>query len=223
MGRLDHMRIAVMVGVSVGLLADTGNAEILPAELPTLNIEKGVYFKSNGDDPVLVDPGEYVVEAAEQGLQLIPTTGEEISILIEAEKTAVEESLVFSTANPNPDLQHVVVVMPDGIVYETVGSQTGIWPRGFLQKWRQSRKGRCPPNARCKPLKPKGSKSLTDFHKAEHLKTTAKTLCQPIKDPKLKRTCENKITLALVKTRFSPPTKRSPFKNIRKGRRFHRK
>lgn len=65
-----------MVGVSIGLLAGTVYAAIPATDMPTLNLDKGIYFKSSGGDPVLVNPGEYVVEAAEKGIQLMPTTGE---------------------------------------------------------------------------------------------------------------------------------------------------
>jgi len=163
--------------------------------LPTLNLDKGLYFKSSGGDPVLVNPGEYVVEAAEKGIQLMPTTGEGKGIVIEAGQTAVEEGLVLSTGNANPDLQHLMVVMPDGIVFETVGSHTGIWPRGF---WKKLPKGKCKPWQKCNLKKPISGKSLKDFQKAEHLAATAKTLCKPIKDPQLRGACVRKISSELM-------------------------
>jgi hypothetical protein len=221
MGRVERIRIAVMVGMSIGLLAGTVYAETPTADLPLLNLEKGLYFKASGGDPVLVNPGEYVVEVAEQGIQLMPTTEEGKSFVIEAEKTAVEESLVLSTANANPDLQNFMVVMPDGIVYETVGSYTGIWPRGGeyapIRRAQNKPRGKCdttrkkcakfPKINQGRPV-PVSSKSLKDFHKADHLAATvaatAETLCKPIKDTHVRGECVSSISRSLMSSRFSP-------------------
>jgi hypothetical protein len=210
--------MAVIVGMSIGLLAGTVYAETPAADLPTLNLEKGLYFKSSGGDPVLVNPGEYVVDAAEQGIQLMPTTEEGKSFVIEAEKTAVEESLVLSTANANPDLQNFMVVMPNGIVYETVGSHTGIWPRGWgkIRRAVKRPRGKCDSTRKkCKRISkpnrfkhkgkpaPVSSKSLKDFYTADELTATAETICKRIKDTHVRKSCVFYTSRSLMSSRFS--------------------
>ena len=199
MGRVERIRIAVMVGVSVGLLAGTVYAETPAADLPTLNLEKGLYFKSSGGDPVLVNPGEYVVDSTEQGIQLMSTTEEGKSFVIEAEKTAVEEGLVLSTANANSDLEHLMVVMPDGIVYETVASSTGIWPRGKQSSWVKSRKFKKYKGRRA----PVSSKSLQDFYTPDQLTATAERICKRIKDTHVRKQCVFYTSRSLMSSRFS--------------------
>ena len=219
MSQFEKLRVIISVSVSIGLLAGSVYAKELAADLPMVNLSQKFYFKDLQGEPVLVNSGEYVVDAAENGIQLTPITGQGNAIVIEAERTVVQESLVLSTINRNPDLQSFMVVMPGGIIYEAVGSSTGIWTRGLLGKIRQAKnrqRGECPRTARCKRPSRKGAKTLGNFHKAEHLKATATTLCRPIKGSPLQKVCEENVGRALLKTRFSPPTKVHPFKKYLK-------
>ena len=110
-----------------------GNQPALAAT--TFSLEQPVYFLSPDDEPFIVEPGTYQVEAAEVWLKLIPEKGPRTeAMLMDATSGTHDDevstpTVVMVPIEDNSDLRHLVLLLPDGRELSTVGSTTGIWPR----------------------------------------------------------------------------------------------
>ena len=101
-----------------------------------VELHTSLYFMTPSGEPTQVDPGTYVVEAAETWLQLTPVDGERFDkILIQAQHATLDTPVATTQAElrtapeNHPDLHPLVLMSSTGLAYEAVGSETGVWPR----------------------------------------------------------------------------------------------
>ena len=97
----------------------------------TITLEQAGHFLSTDGSDVFIQPGTYVIEAAEEWLRVIPGERRE-AWLLEAIRTKHEESLdvpiAFSTTGEN-DQHHMVLLLPGGTGLESIGSISGVRSR----------------------------------------------------------------------------------------------
>jgi hypothetical protein len=94
-------------------------------------LDQAIHFLSTDGSDVLIQPGTYIVEAAEEWLRVIPGERRE-AWLLEAILTKHEETLdapvAFSTPGED-DQQHMVLLLPGGTGLEAIGSISGVRSR----------------------------------------------------------------------------------------------
>ena len=137
MNGLSTFTRVMAFSVLFGLLS--GGIAMADIKIPSgIGIEQNMYFMSPTGDPVKVNAGMYEVDKADHWLKLTPIGGERYdAILIEAKEATHEEDLSMERAflmppsMQHPELQHLLLYLPAGTAYEAVGSQNGVWPRGF--------------------------------------------------------------------------------------------
>ncbi|MCA9473645.1 MAG: hypothetical protein MRJ96_08675 [Nitrospirales bacterium] len=110
-------------------------ADARPAEFEqVIELDKTVYFQSPNGEPVMVVPGTYAVEAADDVLKL--TSSSEANgkpVTIHAEAATHEESIADSESlsMSGEDDDHLVTLLkPDGKVLQATGSYSGVTMRG---------------------------------------------------------------------------------------------
>ena len=118
-------------------------ADKLP-ELPTVELTASIHFLTPGGEDVLVPAGTYHIEPAESWLKLLPAGGTRSAmVLIEAnqgrhEELVTEAFVLAEPEEPDADIFHLAVLLPDGTGLEAVGSSSGIRSRKarltFLQR-----------------------------------------------------------------------------------------
>ena len=102
----------------------------------TFTLEQPVYFMGPDEEPFLVAPGTYQVEAADAWLKLIPEKGPRTeAMLVDAtsgthDTDAATPEVVWTPDEAQPELRQLMLILPDGTGLAAVGSTTGIWPRG---------------------------------------------------------------------------------------------
>jgi len=115
-----------------------GSSSIRASEnSPTITLEQPIHFLAPDGSDVLVPPGTYTVEQAEDWLRLIP--GERHNAyLLEAEPASHEENievpmatLVSSDEGESPDRHVVMLLLPEGQGLAATGSLSGIRDRGL--------------------------------------------------------------------------------------------
>ena len=100
----------------------------------TITLDKAVHvITTEGSDVVLAE-GMYDLEPAEEWLRIIPGGGSAVdALLVEAQVGNHEESvdapLALSDKGEKSDSHHIVLLLPDGKKYETVGSYSGLRSR----------------------------------------------------------------------------------------------
>ena len=130
-------RLSIMCGIvmNLGMLGVTG-AGMSASTSPTLELDKPIYFLSADEAPLVVAPGIYQVEAADPWLKLIPEGGAHNEAMLIAANPGTHEDEVataqalIAPSEEQPDLQQLMLILPDGTGLAAVGSTTGIWPRG---------------------------------------------------------------------------------------------
>lgn len=101
--------------------------------LTTVRFERPFYFPTPAGDPILIPPGDYVVEA--QGTQELQLSAQDRTpVLLSAMPGRHEEELDRSFALVVPDatapqLTHLVLALPDGRSFQSTGSADGVMPR----------------------------------------------------------------------------------------------
>ena len=101
-------------------------------ELPTT-----LHFLTPGGEDVELRAGQYQVEVAEDWLKLVPGgQSRSAAVLIEAESGTHEEPIQDTVVRleqdaENMDVFHLAMLLQDGTGLETVGTKSGIRPRGF--------------------------------------------------------------------------------------------
>lgn len=126
---LIQMLIVLLVGVtSPGLATNT----------PTIELETAVHFLAPDGSDLLVEPGTYSVEAAEEWIRVVPSERHN-ALLIEANKGTHELELeqVMAMSEPGEadnekDNHYVMVLLPGGQSLEATGTYSGIRPRGLF-------------------------------------------------------------------------------------------
>ena len=102
----------------------------------TVTLEQPVHFTTAEGSDVVLDAGSYAVEAAEEWLRVIPGERRE-AWLLEAIHTTHEEPLdapeAFAT-HEEGDQQHIVLLLPGGIGFESIGSVSGIRSRAVTRQ-----------------------------------------------------------------------------------------
>ena len=96
-----------------------------------ISLEQAVHFLNPGGEDVVVKPGTYLIEQAEEWLRL--TTGERTdAILIQAQSITHEDavdSVQALSVEGEPDRHHVLLLFPGGHGMESVGTYSGIRSR----------------------------------------------------------------------------------------------
>jgi hypothetical protein len=102
--------------------------------LPTVLIDRPVYFASPDGSDTVATPGLYeVMPSGESGLRLIPSHSHG-EFLIRATPFTYDEELASPVALAVPDNEsdyHVVLLRPGGTGLDAVGSLTQVRPRGM--------------------------------------------------------------------------------------------
>jgi parallel beta-helix repeat protein len=115
----------------------------------TVTLDQPVHFLTPGGEDVLLEPGAYEVEATDTGLKVL-RAGEARTdvILLEAtvgdhEKVLNEPVAHVKVDAENPDFYHMALLLQDGTGLETIGTKSGIRPRGlklaFVGKFHKAR------------------------------------------------------------------------------------
>ena len=109
----------------------------------TITLDKAIHVITTEGSDVVLEQGMYDLEPAEEWLRITPSGGTAVdALLIEAEVGNHEESvkapMALSDTGETPDSHHIVLMLPDGKKYETVGTYSGLRSRG--RSFRLSRK-----------------------------------------------------------------------------------
>jgi hypothetical protein len=97
----------------------------------TVTLEKTTHFLTTDGSDVVVKPGIYAVEAAEEWLRLIPGERKD-ALLLEAMRTQHDENLKAAKAVSQPgeaDEYRIVLLLPGGKGLEAIGSVSGVRSR----------------------------------------------------------------------------------------------
>jgi hypothetical protein len=98
---------------------------------PLVKIETAIYFLTTDGSDVLVPPGTYQLEAAEEWLRLVPGERRD-ALLLEAVLFQHEENLETAKALSQPreaDEYRIVLLLPEGHGFEAIGSVSGVRSR----------------------------------------------------------------------------------------------
>ncbi|MEO5955056.1 MAG: PAN domain-containing protein [Nitrospiraceae bacterium] len=124
--------------ILLGFLLSLPSAALATADgtgtlLTTVRLERPLHFPTPSGDPILLPPGEYVVESQEsQALQLKATN--RTAVVISATTGRHEEELEQPLALAVPDeaappLTHLLLLLPDGRTFQSTGSADGVMSR----------------------------------------------------------------------------------------------
>lgn len=102
----------------------------------TVTLDQPVHFTTAEGSDVVLDAGDYEVDAADEWLRVTPSKGEAVdALLLEAQVASHEEALKaplgVSAQGELPDTHHLALLLPDGKRFEAVGSYSGIRSRGL--------------------------------------------------------------------------------------------
>ncbi|MGE0475071.1 MAG: hypothetical protein AB7P17_15660, partial [Nitrospirales bacterium] len=96
-----------------------------------------LHFLSISGDDVVLAAGSYRIEYAESWLKLVPDgEGPESAVLVEAifgkhERQLADATVQLHQDSDNSDVYHLVLLLSDGSGFESVGTVSGIRPRGL--------------------------------------------------------------------------------------------
>ena len=95
-----------------------------------------MHFTTAEGSDVVLDAGDYEVDAADEWLRVTPSEGQAVdALLLEAQVAKHEEALKaplgVSAQGESPDTHHLALLLPDGKRLEAVGSYSGIRSRGL--------------------------------------------------------------------------------------------
>ena len=129
---MKNLRILFTLFLSLGLLGlvTQSNAELVDSHT-TIESDTPVYFLSPDGSDVLIQPGTYIVEAAEGWLRIIPGERRE-ALLLEALKTQHDTKLKEAKAlwqSGEADEYRIVLLLPGGKGLEAIGSVSGVRSR----------------------------------------------------------------------------------------------
>ena len=106
----------------------------------TVMFEQAAHFLAPDGSDLVVEPGTYSVEPAEEWIRLISGKERHDALLIEARKSfhtlELEHPLAMSVpgeSEEEADLHHILVLLPGGKSLEATGTYSGIRPRGFFR------------------------------------------------------------------------------------------
>jgi len=97
-----------------------------------LTLDQAVHFLAADGGDVLVQPGTYQLEVAEEWLRLVPSERKD-ALLLEAMRTQHDEDLKAAKAvsqSGEADEHRIVLLLPGGKGLEAIGSVSGVRSRG---------------------------------------------------------------------------------------------
>ncbi len=101
--------------------------------LTIVELTTPIHFLAPDASDLVVEPGTYSVEAAEKWLRLISGERRD-ALLLEAHASKheelIEQPVSFLTSKNDHDTYHLVLLLPNGQQFESVGTVTGIRARG---------------------------------------------------------------------------------------------
>jgi hypothetical protein len=117
------------LGILTMLMASSLPAiQLVKADSPiTITLERSVHFFSADGSDVVVNPGTYFLEPAEEWLRLIPGERRD-AFLLESERTEHQEDISepVGLSVPSEQDEHVIAfLLPGGTSLEAVGSYEG--------------------------------------------------------------------------------------------------
>ena len=140
-----------------------------PPSTTTLTLDKAVHFIATDGNEVFLQPGTYIIEAAEEWLRLIP--GERRNtLLLQARRTQHHENLETAIAVSQfdePDEYQIALLLPGGEGLEAIGSVSGVRSRATRRP--QAAQTRTPKQASRVPTQLKKSA----INKQSHRRTTS--------------------------------------------------
>ena len=103
----------------------------------TITLEQPAHFTTAEGSDVVLNPGEYMIEPAEEWLRVTPGEGQAVdALLLEAQSATHEESLTaplaLSAPGEQPDTHHLALLLPNGKRLEAIGSYSGLRRIGFF-------------------------------------------------------------------------------------------
>jgi hypothetical protein len=104
-----------------------------------VKFDKAIHFFAADGSDVVVAPGTYQVEAAEEWLRLIPGERRD-ALLLDAQSTQHEETIEESIAlsfSGDEDTHHLVLLLPGGKSLQSIGSVSGVRSRRALSPRRR--------------------------------------------------------------------------------------
>ena len=140
-----HQKFSMCMFASMIMISAPAMAKII---LPTaVEFEKAISFQKPDGEPIQLKAGIYEVElGGEKELKFDPIgAGDEITVqaLPANHNEDIEEMKALMTPAPdkNPDKQHVILWMPDGVALEAIGSYSGVFSRSTLT-WATTEEGK---------------------------------------------------------------------------------
>ena len=118
---------------SLAFFLSAPNASLAKA---IVTLDQPVHFTTAEGSDVVLDAGDYDVDAADEWLRVTPSEGQAVdALLLEAQVAKHEEALKaplgVSAQGDSPDTHHLALLLPDGKRLEAVGSYSGIRSRGL--------------------------------------------------------------------------------------------
>ncbi|MGB0910067.1 MAG: hypothetical protein ACPGYT_06865 [Nitrospirales bacterium] len=101
----------------------------------TITLDKAVHVITTEGSDIVLKEGMYDLEPTEEWLRITPSGGTAVdALLVEAQVGNHEESvkapMALSDTGETPDSHHIVLILPNGQKYETVGTYSGLRSRG---------------------------------------------------------------------------------------------
>lgn len=139
MKRLNQLqqKLSLCVFTAVVMIGGPAMAEIT---LPTaVEFEKPISFQKPDGEPIQLKAGIYEVGlGGENELKFDPVGSGDPEIIVQAlpanHDETLDETQALLTPAPdnNPDKQHVILWMPEGVAMEAIGSYSGLFSRSTL-------------------------------------------------------------------------------------------
>ena len=125
----------------------------------SITIANAVHFVTPDGSDVLVEPGTYRLEMAEEWLRLVPGERKD-ALLLEASNIQHDEILEVATAlshSEAPDTHRIALLLPGGIGLQAIGSKSGIQSRAVNRRLSSRTKNPKQPSSRI-PLQSKNTR-----------------------------------------------------------------
>jgi len=127
--------------LSIGMIGSLGTSVWgqEPHDSTTIYFNMAVHFLAPDGHDVLVQPGTYRVESADNGLQFIPAQGDAqlIGVEVSTHEEELDDPLVVSLAgkvDEYKDIHLVMLLLPGGKSLEAAGSYSGVRERALQLK-----------------------------------------------------------------------------------------
>ena len=100
-----------------------------------MRLDKPVHMLTADGADLLLEPGDYTLNPADDWIKVTPLSGTALdSWLMHTQVGTHQEALkgvrAFSVQGESPDSHHILLLLPDGKKFETIGTYSGIRSRG---------------------------------------------------------------------------------------------